>query len=254
MDLDKLSRGIVALAQVMARLRHPEGCPWDAKQDDTTVRMYLLEEAYEVLEAVERRSPDEVCQELGDLLFQIVFLAQLAQERGEFDLSDVVERIHRKMLYRHPHVFGDAKVKDAEEVATNWARLKMAEKDRENASPSSLSSVPRALPALLRAHRLLQRAAETAPDGESLEEKGARIRTEMEDLLDPARVQELLDPGPRLGRLLFDLVGLARHHGFNAEDLLRGAIQEFLARIEPGPRGKLEGLQSDDEPSSFGEP
>jgi len=116
MNKDKLSRALLSLSELMSRLRMPCGCPWDAQQTDSTIKMYLLEEAYEVLDAIERKAPEDVCGELGDLLFQIIFLARLAEERGEFDLVDVMEKIAEKMIKRHPHVFGSTRVKSVEDV------------------------------------------------------------------------------------------------------------------------------------------
>ena len=123
-----MSKAIVTLVELIARLRGPAGCPWDAKQTDSDIKTYLIEEAYEVIEAIESANSQEVCEELGDLLFQILFLAQLATERNEFDITEVLEKITEKMIYRHPHVFGQTKVNSAEEVARNWAKIKKTEK------------------------------------------------------------------------------------------------------------------------------
>jgi MazG family protein len=128
MDNDRLARAVKDLADLVARLRGPGGCPWDAKQTKESVRMYLLEEAYEVLDAVEGGDSGDLCAELGDLLFQVFFLSYLAEEESEFDLVDVVEGIISKMIKRHPHVFGEAKAETPEEVAVNWARIKREEK------------------------------------------------------------------------------------------------------------------------------
>ncbi|HDZ89447.1 MAG TPA: nucleotide pyrophosphohydrolase, partial [Deltaproteobacteria bacterium] len=119
MDAQRLAAAMRSLMELVDRLRGPGGCPWDAEQTDATVRIYLLEEAYEVMEAIEGSSPQEVCAELGDLLFQILFLARLASERGEFDLIEVIEGITRKMIRRHPHVFGDAKIQNVDDVSSN---------------------------------------------------------------------------------------------------------------------------------------
>ena len=121
MDINRSADAIRSLVKLVARLRGPGGCPWDAEQTDDTIKIYLLEEAYEVLDALEDASPGEVCSELGDLLFQILFLTQLASEREEFDFNGVVEGITEKMTRRHPHVFGDTKVNGSEDVASNWA-------------------------------------------------------------------------------------------------------------------------------------
>ena len=165
MELNRLSSAIVELARLVGRLRSPGGCPWDARQTDSTIKMYLLEEAYEVLEAVEGSSPMDVCQELGDLLFQILFLAQLAAEREEFDFTDVVEGITEKMIHRHPHVFGGVSVETAEDVALNWAKIKREEKKEAGRTTSQLDGVPEGLPALSRAHRLSERATRADAKG-----------------------------------------------------------------------------------------
>ncbi len=124
MDHKSLASAISRLVDLVERLRAPDGCPWDAKQTMYTVRMYLLEEAYEVLDAIERNLPEEVCGELGDLLFQVVFIAYLGEEKGAFDLVNVLEKIIEKMIRRHPHVFGNTRVKVVAEVAANWANIK----------------------------------------------------------------------------------------------------------------------------------
>ena len=152
MNSNRLSKAVVALTDLVTRLRSPAGCPWDAKQTDSTLKMYLLEEAYEVLDAIENSSPEDVCLELGDLLFQILFLAQLAAERKEFDFTDVVEKITEKMIRRHPHVFGETRVADAEDVKRNWAKIKAKEKEAARKTSSVVESVSMNLPALLRAH------------------------------------------------------------------------------------------------------
>ena len=152
MDKQRLSKVLLSLYEIMRELRGPDGCPWDAKQTNATIKMYLLEEAYEVVEAIESSSPQDVCLELGDLLFQILFLAQMAAERKEFDFTEVVERITEKMIRRHPHVFGQTHVKGAEDVAANWSKIKRAEKDSCQETSSVLKSIPDNLPALLKAH------------------------------------------------------------------------------------------------------
>lgn len=231
MDVQKLSQGIVSLVDLMARLRGPRGCPWDAKQTDATIKIYLLEEAYEVLEAIERTSPDDVCQELGDLLFQIIFLCQLAMEEGQFDLVDVIERITKKMIHRHPHVFGEARVSGPEEVVANWAKIK--QRERGNAGPHStdLYGVPVALPALLRAHRLIERASKMDLGFPEAQGTWERVEEGIEALRVAVSENEKGRVGERIGDLLFSLVGLSRHRGLNAESLLRSKNQEFIASL-----------------------
>jgi len=231
MDPDRLSRAIVDLVDLVERLRGPGGCPWDAEQTDDTIKIYLLEEAYEVLEAIEKSSSTDVCLELGDLLFQILFLARLAEERNEFDLVRVIEKIQEKMIRRHPHVFGKVRVDTAEDVALNWARIKKSEKGALNAA-SSLENVPVNLPALLRAHRLGERASREGFDPphkgqtwDGVQERFEKLRSALAE-----KNKDLI--GEVMGDLLFDMAGLARAWRLNAEDVLRLANQRFLLRFE----------------------
>ena len=223
---------MVALVDLVVRLRGPDGCPWDAKQTDASIKVYLLEEAYEVMEALERTDPKDVCQELGDLLFQIVFLAHLAGERGDFDFIDVIEKITEKMIRRHPHVFAEAKVDSAEDVAFNWAKIKRAEKEAAKEIISDLRSVPKDLPALMRAHRLGERVSKTGLDWLNSEEMWEKVVGEFENLR--TAVTERQGAGVRegLGKLLLGLANVSRLWGYNAENLLRLAIQEYLERLE----------------------
>ena len=240
MDPDRLSSAIVDLVNLVERLRGPGGCPWDAEQTDATVKIYLLEEAYEVLEAIEKASSPDVCLELGDLLFQVLFLARLAEERNEFDLVEIIEKITEKMVHRHPHVFGAERVETAEDVALNWAKIKKSEKGALQAT-SLLESVPVNLPALLRAHRLGERAsregfdplnagAGIAPPGKGQIWDGVRERFERLRSALAEKDKELI--GEVMGDLLFDMAGLARVWQLNAEDVLRLANQRFLERFE----------------------
>lgn len=221
MNKDKLSRALLSLSELMSRLRMPCGCPWDAQQTDSTIKMYLLEEAYEVLDAIERKAPEDVCGELGDLLFQIIFLARLAEERGEFDLVDVMEKIAEKMIKRHPHVFGSTRVKSVEDVAENWAKIKKREVD-----------VPENLPALMGAHRLSERTSRMRTDSSSVEEIWGKVEDAFEELRKAILDRDKQRIGEETGDFLFCLVNLARHRGLNAEHLLRIANKKFLKRFE----------------------
>jgi MazG family protein len=233
MNKNKLAEALLKLTDLVSKLRGPGGCPWDARQTTETIRMYLLEEAYEVVDAVENGSLDDLCGELGDLLFQILFLARLGEEKGSFDFVDVMEGITSKMIHRHPHVFGTKNVESAEEVADNWARLKRRETGRDGSLSFELRSVPSNLPALLRAQRLSQRAARastnkldvkppTWKDAEG-EVKGVRECLENEEA---ENAEEML------AKLLFDLAWLAGQNGWNAEDLLRKANRRFIRHVE----------------------
>lgn len=232
MDTDRLAGAIRSLVELVARLRGPGGCPWDAKQTDATIKIYLLEEAYEVLEALESGSPREVCSELGDLLFQVLFLAQLASERGEFDFNEVVEGITEKMTRRHPHVFGKTRVGSAEDVASNWIEIKRQENGNSEDTMFLLRSIPSALPALLRAHRLSERASKAGFDWPNRDEIWAKVQEEVEELRFALKDGHQEKIAEEMGDLLFSLTNLARHSGVNAEDLLRRGNQKFLERFE----------------------
>ena len=232
MDLNRLSKAVVALVKLVGRLRGPGGCSWDAKQTDATIKTYLLEEAYEVLDAVEKGSPPKVCSELGDLFFQILFLSHLAEEREEFDFVEVVEGINEKMVRRHPHVFGDVKVYDADEVAFNWTRIKKAEKGPSDDNASHLRSVPTNLPALLRAHRLIERASKENFDWVERDETFEATQKHLLHLRTAVTGQDKESIGREIAGLLFSHVNLARHSGLNAEDLLRYKNQVFVERFE----------------------
>ena len=230
MDNHRLEEAATRLADLVSRLRGPGGCPWDARQTEDTIRMYLLEETYEVLDAVERRVWPEICGELGDLLFQILFLARLAEEKKAFDLVDVMEGITLKMIRRHPHVFGSVRADTPEEVAENWARIKREENCGVKARAGGLCAVPDGMPALLRAHRLNQRAA--AAEDVAGDPRGDLndVQKDLEQLkaaLDEADKDKLAE---RFGALLFDLAGLAGRYGLNAEDALRRANRHFANR------------------------
>jgi len=241
MDPDRLSRAIVDLVKLVERLRGPGGCPWDAEQTEATIKIYLLEEAYEVLEAIEKSSSPDVCLELGDLLFQVLFLARLAEERSEFDFIEIIEKITEKMIRRHPHVFGEVRVETAEDVAFNWAQIKRAEKGALQAA-SSLKSVPANLPALLRAHRLCERAFREGFDSLHVGAAGLappntgqiwdRVQERFEKLRDALAEKDKDLVGEVMGDLLFDIAGLARVWRLNAEDVLRLANERFLERFE----------------------
>jgi ATP diphosphatase len=225
------------LLEIMRRLRAENGCPWDREQDLRSLRPYLVEEAYEVLDEMDRvaygtASWRELCVELGDLLFQIVFHAQLAAELGEFTFADVAQAISDKIERRHPHVFGERKVKDAEEVLDNWARLKAEEKkEKQGHEGSVLDGVPGAAPALLRAERLTEKASRIGFDWPNLGEVRQKLDEELGEL------DEAIARGDRdsleheLGDVLFALANLARFIKTPPEDALRQANRRFTGRF-----------------------
>jgi MazG family protein len=228
MDPERLNKAVQALVELVARLRGPGGCPWDAKQTDSTIKLYLLEEVYEVLDAIEKSSPSDVCQELGDLLFHIFFLARLADEREEFDFIDVVERITEKMIRRHPHVFGRTRVDNAEDVADNWARIKKEEKKVSGDTSFLLDGVPMNLPALLCAHRLGERAARADDDSLNAGDAWDKVLETFEGLKTAVITRDRNLFEQEMGEYLFCLVNVTRLWGFNSEHLLRDANKAFV--------------------------
>jgi nucleoside triphosphate diphosphatase len=222
---------IATLINVMAALRHPEtGCPWDKAQDFTTIAPYTIEEAYEVRAAIESGEPQQLKDELGDLLFQVVYHARLAEERGWFNFNDVAEAITDKMIRRHPHVFGDEAARSAAAHSATWEAQKAQER-HARAETGVLAGVAHALPALKRAQKLTARAARVKfdwPDTgavlDKLEEEARELREEL-PAMQPARVRD------ELGDMLFVLANLARKLGQEAEDCLHGANEKFIRRF-----------------------
>ncbi|MCC7373834.1 MAG: MazG family protein [Verrucomicrobiales bacterium] len=190
------------LIDVMAILRSPEGCPWDREQDHVTLRYHAVEEVYELLDAIEARDDHEMGEELGDLLLQVVFHCQLGRERKAFDFDSVCQRLVDKLVRRHPHVFGDIQVRDVDEVWANWDKIKRAEKvGTRHERPSALDGIPRKLPALMRAEKLVKKARKAGLAPKS-SDRPSRSRS-------------------AVARELFDLVAMAQAHGWSAEALLR---------------------------------
>lgn len=217
------------LVAIVARLRGEGGCPWDRAQTPTTLRPYVLEEAYEVLDAIDRDEPAELRRELGDLLFQIVLLARMCEESGHFTLDDVLADINAKMIRRHPHVFDpDHEHTGDEGDVTSWEARKARERDP---SRSALDGVPLALPALLRAHRISEKAGRVGfdwPDAPSVRKKVDEELAELDEAMatgDPGAVTE------EFGDLLFTLVNLGRHLPVGAEEALRAATAKFTRRF-----------------------
>ncbi|MDH5547249.1 MAG: nucleoside triphosphate pyrophosphohydrolase [Gammaproteobacteria bacterium] len=229
-----MSSKINELLDIMARLRDPQsGCPWDLKQTYATIVPYTLEEAYEVAEAIEKGDLEHLKDELGDLLFQVVFYAQIAREEKRFTFDEVVESICEKMIRRHPHVFSDLDVVDEGEVKSNWEKIKQAEREQKNAkkTASLIDGVNEALPALSRAKKLQKRAANIGfdwPDHTGVVEKLREELAEVEEAIesgDAAHIEE------EVGDLLFVAVNLANHVKIDAEAALRKANRKFERRF-----------------------
>jgi tetrapyrrole methylase family protein/MazG family protein len=221
-----------ALVEVMHRLRAPGGCPWDGEQTHDSLKPYLIEEAYEVIEALDAKDDEEFCSELGDLLLQVVFHAEIAQETHRFSIADVARTITEKMIRRHPHVFSDTKVSSSAEVLDNWSKIKAEErKDKGAEDRSALAGVPRAMPALLRAQRLGEKAGSVGFDWTDAEGVVAKMREEITELEEAIRNGDLDAAATELGDLFFAGTSLARHLHRSAEDALTGSIERFVRRF-----------------------
>lgn len=216
------------LIRIMARLRSERGCPWDREQTIDSLRSFLLEEAYELLDAIDQQDHQAHSEELGDVLFQIVFQSQIASEEGWFDIQDVIHGIAEKLIRRHPHVFGNQKAETCAEVIDTWDKLKKEEKH----TSSVLDGVPRSLPALLQTHRLSDRAARVGFDWEKPEQVVEKMREEFGELQEALGQPDAPEKAAwELGDLLFAATNLARHLGLCAEDLLREANRRFSDRF-----------------------
>lgn len=231
-------RRFESLVALMDRLRGPDGCPWDHEQTYASLRGYLLEECYEVAEALDGGRPDELCEELGDLLFQIVFLSRIAKEDGKFTVDDVIAGVAAKMIRRHPHVFGDASADTASEVLEKWEEIKRTEKGAAGkaAAASLLDGVPRGLPALLKAHRLGTKAARVGFDWDRPGAALAKVDEELAEVRAALAADDTPALREEIGDLLFAVVNVARKLDIEPEGALQHANLKFAERF-----GRIEG-------------
>jgi tetrapyrrole methylase family protein/MazG family protein len=219
---------LLDLVRVMARLRGPGGCPWDREQTHQSLGRHLLEETHETLEAIDAGDRDRLREELGDVLLQVVFHARIAADDGAWDVDDVAEAILRKLIRRHPHVFGEARVSGADEVLVNWERIKADEKGASDAGDLE-DDIPPTLPALARAAKVQRRAAGWGFEWRSLEGAIQALREEVDEL---ARARDGAEAEEEIGDVLFAAAAVARKHGVDAESALRRTISGFAARYD----------------------
>ncbi len=225
---DRAGAAFAELCRVMARLRAPNGCAWDREQTLATLTPYLIEEAYEVLEAIEQGDAKAHREELGDLLLQVVFQAEIAAESERFDVAQVADGIRDKLVRRHPHVFGDAVAEDAKSALQSWEAMKAKERKAEQ---GVLGSLPRTLPALLRATRMGEKAAAVGFDWNEVHEVAAKVEEEWRELNEAMRQGDKTAIGEELGDLLYAIVNLSRRLGTDAEGALRAAADKFQRRF-----------------------
>jgi MazG family protein len=227
MSQEQAGQSLYRLVEIMRRLLAPDGCPWDREQTLESLRPYVIEEAHEVVDAIDGGSAEELREELGDLLLQIVFQAELARAKGWFGPDDVVSAICDKLVRRHPHVFGDVKVSGSDEVVTNWEAIKAEEK----AGRGVLDGVPKALPALLRALRVGEKAARVGFDWPDLAGARRKVDEELAELDAALAAGDAAHVEHELGDVLFALVSVARKADLDPEAALRGTLDRFTARV-----------------------
>lgn len=238
---DRASRkpDIAKLGALMERLRAPHGCPWDRAQTFESLVPFIIEEAYEVISAIDSGEPGEMMDELGDLLFQIVFVSEIAREKGVFTLADVIDASHEKMISRHPHVFGAARADTPEEVLAQWAEIKKKEK-KGKAGQGCLAGIPETLPALMKAHKVSQKAAKTGFDWVDIDGVLQKLDEEVGEFKGAVAKKNAGEMEEELGDLLFTLVNVGRFLKVNPEDALRKTIAKFITRFHYIERALIE--------------
>ena len=218
------------LINLMTTLRGPGGCPWDREQKLPDLKPHVIEEAYEVVDAIDRDDRHALLEEVGDLLLEAVFIAEITREEGSFDIYDCITAIHDKLVRRHPHVFSDALAEDAGQVLVNWEKLKNEERKAEN--KSVLSGVPRAMPALLKGSRLTEKASRVGFDWRRTEDVFEKLDEEIAELREAVKRKEKTEIEEEIGDLLFTMANIARKLDVNPEEALQGTNRKFMRRFE----------------------
>ena len=237
----KNSYTVQDLVEIMRLLRAPGGCPWDAEQTHESIKKNLIEETYEVIEAINKKDSDLLCEELGDLLMQVVFHAQMESEAGVFDFDAVADGVCKKLVERHPHVFGDVSISGVDDVLTNWDAIKRKTKKQKTTTESMLS-VPRELPALMRATKLQKKAADVGFDWSDVSGALDKLEEEIAELRAAISAKDSENTAEELGDVLFSAVNVSRFIKTDAEEALTAASDKFLARFT-----KVEALASERE-------
>ncbi|HEX2832771.1 MAG TPA: nucleoside triphosphate pyrophosphohydrolase [Thermoanaerobaculia bacterium] len=225
-----MKRSFDELVQLMTRLRGPDGCPWDRKQTLPDLKPFIIEEAYEVVDAIDRDDRASLTEEVGDMLLEAVFVAEITREEGTFDIYDSITAIHDKLVRRHPHVFADVVADDAEQVLVNWEKLKQDERKAEN--KSLLAGVPASLPALLKAGRLTEKAARVGFDWQRADDVLKKLDEELAELREAVQSGDATSVHDELGDVLFTIANVARKMNVNAEEALQSTNRKFTRRFE----------------------
>lgn len=228
--MSQATAAVLELVRIIERLRGPDGCPWDREQSARSMVRFLIEEAYELADAVASGQAGHVCEELGDVLFHILFITQMHSEEGQFDLEQVCREISAKMIRRHPHVFGSVRVADSAEVVRNWQEIKRGEKDADRRS-SALDAVPAGLPGLMRAYAVSERAARVRFDWQDLSGVLVKLQEELTEFTDAVGRNDAAQAALEFGDILFTMVNAARFAGIHPETALTAAVQKFERRF-----------------------
>ena len=228
MKKDKSAEQFIKLLDIVEKLRGPDGCPWDKEQTPASLLPYFLEETYEVIESIDQSNWDNLKEELGDVMLHIALQAQISKEEGRFTIFDSLVNINKKLVHRHPHVFGDEKADMASHAKKNWEAIKHEEKKRE----SRLDGVPLALPALTRAQRLQEKASYAGFDWDNIDKVWEKLDEEIDELREADQIKNRSNLEEEIGDVLFSVVNLARHLKLDSEDLLRKANAKFVDRFK----------------------
>lgn len=224
---------LAPLVEIMRKLRGEGGCPWDRKQTHESLRTYVVEEAYEVVQAIDDRDDEELCEELGDLLLQVAFHSQIASESGRFDVGDVIRGVVEKLIRRHPHVFGDVEAKDSKTVLRNWERIKQRERADEGGEPRSiLDNIAGAMPALMRALKVQAKASRVGFDWPDVTGALEKVREEMDELEQARKAGDKARMSEEVGDVLFAFVNVARFLKVDPEIALGRTVDKFIARFK----------------------
>lgn len=231
-DKNKEKDEFLKIIGIIKRLRAPDGCPWDREQTPKSMRKYILEEAYELVEAIDSDDPDDIKEELGDLFLILLFVADMYEEAGSFGITDAMEAASIKMIRRHPHIFGNVKVSGAQDVINNWQAIKAEESREKGKVESALGGLPKALPALQKAFRVGERASRTGFDWKDARDIWGKIEEEEKELKAAIGSGSPKDIKDELGDLLFTISNMSRHLGINPEEALNETVDRFIRRFK----------------------
>lgn len=230
-DINKKKFNIDDLLEIMRDLRKPGGCPWDREQNHHSIRNNFIEETYEAIDAIDRESTVDMCEELGDVLLQVVFHSQIEAEKNGFDFQDVCDGICKKLIERHPHVFGEISVKNSREVLENWDMIKQKSKNQTTFT-DTLKSVPMSFPALMRADKVQKRAKKAGFDWDNVKDASKKLDEELEEFKEALLENDGTQAEEEFGDLLFSMVNVSRFMGINSEKALHAATDKFINRFE----------------------